>query len=84
MACKPLDYADHRKTRLKLEAMNEPVTIGGITVRPGDVIIGDDTGIVAVPREEFERVLAEADKMVAIDHAMERAIRAGAPFYEAA
>jgi regulator of RNase E activity RraA len=72
------------KTRLRLEAVNEPVTIGGIVVRYGDLIIGDDTGIAVVPRGELERVVAEADKMLAIDHAMERAIDDGTSFKDAA
>jgi regulator of RNase E activity RraA len=72
------------KTRLKLEAIGEPVTIGGVAVRSGDIVVGDDTGMVVVPRGEVDRVLAEADRMLAIDHAMERAIRAGKPFKEAA
>lgn len=72
------------KTRLKLEAINEPVTIGGIAVQAGDIVVGDDTGIVVVPRAAFDRVIAEAEKMVAIDHEMERAIRSGTPFKAAA
>src|SRR5262252_8751099 len=30
------------KTRLKLEALDEPVTIGGTAVKPGDLVVGDD------------------------------------------
>lgn len=72
------------KTRLKLESINEPVTIGGIAVRHGDVVVGDDTGIVVVPRDAVEKVLAEAKKMIAIDHAMQAAIEKGTSFKEAA
>jgi regulator of RNase E activity RraA len=72
------------KTRLKLEGINEPVKLCSIAVRPGDIVIGDDTGIVVVPRGELERVLVEADKMLAIDHKMERAIDGGASFKDAA
>jgi regulator of RNase E activity RraA len=72
------------KTRLKLESINEPVTIGGIAVRLGDIVVGDDTGIVVVPRNALERVLAEAEKMLAIDHTMQLAIEHGASFKDAA
>jgi len=72
------------KTRLKLESINEPVTIGGIAVRPGDIVVGDDTGIVVVPRNAVERVLAEADKMLTIDHTMQQAIERGTSFKDAA
>lgn len=47
-------------------SVNVPVTIGGITITPGDVICGDDDGVVLVDRAEadwaLERSLARLDK----------------------
>jgi RraA family protein len=37
--------------------INYPVSIGGVVVNPGDVIVGDATGIVAIPREIAEELL---------------------------
>src|SRR6266496_3878663 len=45
------------KTRLKRESIGAEVTIGGIAVRAGDLVVGDDTGIIVVPRGELDRVL---------------------------
>ena len=38
-------------------SINVPVTIGGITVRPGDLVIGDDDGIVVVPGARFDEAV---------------------------
>jgi regulator of RNase E activity RraA len=72
------------KTRLKLEALSEPVRIGGIAVKPGDLVAGDDTGIVVVPRGDLARVLDAAERMLKTDAAVEQALHAGKSFSEAA
>jgi 4-hydroxy-4-methyl-2-oxoglutarate aldolase len=46
-------------------AVNVPVSCGGVPVRPGDMIFGDDDGVVVVPREDLERVLALAREHLA-------------------
>jgi len=38
-------------------ARDVPVVCGGVTVRPGDWIVADRTGVVAVPKEALARVL---------------------------
>ena len=72
------------KTRLRLQSMGEPVTIGGVTVKEGDLVLVDDTGIVVVPRAELARVLVEAERILAVDHAVEKGVRAGKSFAESA
>lgn len=37
--------------------INTPITCGGATVRPGDIIVGDGDGVVVVPLEQAEAVL---------------------------
>ena len=39
-------------------AINVPVQLGGVAVRPGDVVRGDASGVVVVPREHLDTVLA--------------------------
>lgn len=36
----------------------QPIVLGGVTVHPGDLILGDDDGLVVVPLDEVEAVLA--------------------------
>ncbi len=44
----------------KFGKVNYPIAIGGQVVRPGDIILGDDDGVVVVPREIAEEVLEKA------------------------
>lgn len=46
--------------RYRTHAANVPVVCGGIEIFPGDIIVGDLDGVVAVPRASAETVLAMA------------------------
>jgi regulator of RNase E activity RraA len=72
------------KTRLKLEALGGQVIIGGITVNEGDLVVGDDTGIVVVPVADIARALEKAERILEIDRAVERGIQEGKTFADAA
>lgn len=45
-----------RPGRNLIESVNRPVEVGGVLVRPGDVVVGDGDGVVVVPREFAESV----------------------------
>jgi 4-hydroxy-4-methyl-2-oxoglutarate aldolase len=49
-----------RPGRNELESVNRPVTIGGVLVRPGDVVVADGDGVVVVPRERADEVATAA------------------------
>lgn len=49
-----------RPGRNLIESVNRPIEVGGVLVRPGDVVVGDADGVVVVPREYAEQVAAYA------------------------
>ena len=53
-----------RPGRNELESYDKPVTIGGVLIRPGDVLVADGDGVVCVPREYAENVAVEARKIL--------------------
>lgn len=44
---------------------NEPVRCGGVTVHAGDVVVADEEGVVVVPANQQEQVLAAARQKLA-------------------
>jgi len=57
-----------------------PITVGGIAVRPGDALVGDEDGVVAVPGVHLEGALARISALLAADRATQAAIAAGGRF----
>jgi 4-hydroxy-4-methyl-2-oxoglutarate aldolase len=54
--------------RWKVTAWQKPVdmrgaTVAFVTVRPGDFILGDEDGVIAIPQALAEPVLVEAEKL---------------------
>ncbi len=54
-----------------------PVTIGDITVSPGDYAIADGSAVVFIAAGDIARVLDAAEAIAAREAAMEEALRAG-------
>ena len=58
-------------TNRRLGQTQVPVSCGGVVVHPGDLIVGDDNGLVVVPREReaglteaLEALLAKEERLV--------------------
>jgi 4-hydroxy-4-methyl-2-oxoglutarate aldolase len=45
-------------TNRRLGQVNIPVSCGAVPVSPGDWIVGDDDGVVVIPAQDLERVIA--------------------------
>ena len=55
--------------------VNEVISCGGVVVRPGDVIVGDDDGVVVVPSTMCERVLEIAAEREKIERVIKLELR---------
>ena len=56
-----------RPGRNEIELVNRPVSIGGVLVCPGDVVVADGDGVVVVPRAVAEEVAKYAAEILAKD-----------------
>jgi regulator of RNase E activity RraA len=69
--------------RLRQKSAGEPILVGDITVRPGDVVMADEGGVVVVPRERATEVLDAAHRLAERETAIEVEVRAGVPLPQA-
>jgi 4-hydroxy-4-methyl-2-oxoglutarate aldolase len=61
-----------RPGRNELESVNRPITIGGVLVCPGDVVVADGDGVVVVPRKVAVEVAEHAQGVLEGDKAGRR------------
>lgn len=57
--------------------INVPISCGGISVNPGDIILADPDGIIVIPRKDAAVVLEDAKKFQAADEAKLEAAKNG-------
>jgi 4-hydroxy-4-methyl-2-oxoglutarate aldolase len=61
-------------------AVGEPVTMAGITVRPGDAVVADESGVVVVPWDRVAEVAGVAHAVVEQERDIAEAVNNGADF----
>jgi regulator of RNase E activity RraA len=63
-------------------AVNAPVVIGGQLVTPGDLIIGDDDGLVALGPDSIRNRIGDAEAKLALETQWETKLQDGTPARE--
>ncbi len=65
------------KDRVMVDATQTMVTIGKVQVKPGDILVGDGSGVVVVPQEMVEPVLKAAQEIESAEQAILESVRSG-------
>jgi RraA family protein len=64
-------------TKITAGRINEPVSVGGRMVHPGDLMVGDADGVVVIERDTAESLLELAARKVEAENAIIARLRAG-------
>ena len=70
-------YLQKKVAGIILDGPNVPISCGGISVNPGDIILADPDGIIVIPRNDAASILEEAKKFQAADEAKLEKTRQG-------
>ncbi len=57
--------------------LNQPIACGGVGVFPGDIMVGDQEGVVCIPAHLAEAVAAEAFEQTAVEDFVQERVEAG-------
>lgn len=68
--------------RVVEDSIQEPIVLGGIAVRPDDLVLADGSGVVFIPRARAGQVLDVACELRDREHTLRQRIRAGQPLAE--
>ena len=71
------------KDRVMVQSVGEIVTVSGIQVRRGDLMMGDETGVLAIPHERADEVLSVAVEIEEAEQRILDALKSGSSIREA-
>lgn len=71
------------KDRVTADAYNVPVRMSDIRVEPGDWLMGDADGVVAIPANRTDEVLQIAEEIEAVEEQIRAAVKTGKRLDEA-
>lgn len=63
-------------------SINVPISCGGLVVEPGDIVVGDEEGVVVVKPHHAEAVLEDAQAKLESEEAIRKRIKDGEYIYD--
>lgn len=76
-------FAQDQGVRGKVIDYRVPIRFGNVTINPGDLLFGDDEGILVIPQAAEAEAISRALEKVATENEVARAIRGGMSTVEA-
>jgi regulator of RNase E activity RraA len=70
-------YMRTGKDRVAVEAMQVSVAIGGVRIKPGDFLLGDFDGVVAIPKDRIAQVADVAANIEQAENRIRKSVEAG-------
>lgn len=58
-------------------SLNDPIEIGDVNISPGDLVVGDSDGVVAIPSDRIEEVFAKSRERLDKEAAVMERLRRG-------
>jgi 4-hydroxy-4-methyl-2-oxoglutarate aldolase len=71
------------KDRVRVEEINGPVAVGGVRVLPGDILLGDLDGVLALPAARIEQIHSVAAEIAAAEDVIRARFAEGMTLREA-
>ncbi len=69
--------------RIDVDAFDIPITCGGVHVDPGDLVLGDNDGVVVIPAAAGQEIVALAEEKVSGENLVRAKLAEGMPVSEA-
>lgn len=76
-------YGQDSAPRYKVHDFRIPIEIGGVSIRPGDILFGDDDGVVVIPAEVATETFTSALEKVRGERTVRKALEEGMSAVEA-
>ena len=71
------------KDRVEVDAINTPVSVSGRQVRPGDIVMGDDSGVIVIPASRAAEILKIATDIEVVEQQIMKLVDQGLSLREA-
>jgi regulator of RNase E activity RraA len=76
-------YMCSGKNRVYKSGEQCPLVINQVLIKPGDIIFGDEDGVLVIPQEQFDEVVSKAENIRATERKIIEAVKAGSSLEQA-